>query len=284
MPHLHALTRRRVRQLFLGDLSPAGHRALFAELGRCGSCAQLYARHHAAEAALCGQAEGPTPFSIERMERFILDTVARKPALGLARWRWAPFAAAAMAVVLLLVLWPKATPPERVFLAANDRLEEVLVARGGATARPTVGVRLFRVSPGGRVDEAREASLSLDDLVSYTYTDVRGGAQHLALFGVQEGGALRWYYPGDDGVASVPIRGDVVDEPLGDGFRLAVRHAPGWLRVSAVFSSEPIDRRVLEQAVRAASARPGALRDLSPLDLPAGALEHTFLVEIGARR
>jgi hypothetical protein len=281
MGHSHWMTRRRMARLFTGPPAPDSHRALLAELGSCPSCAARYRRYHELEAALCGVPAGPSPFALERLEALALDAAAPPgPRRGLRAWSLASAAgvAAVAALVLALKLWPAG--PEHVALGGAPRLEDVtLTARGGPPGASEVGVRLLRAVAPGRVTEA--AGLSRQDVITFTYTNVRPGIRYLALFGVQEDGRVRWYYPGYGAHASIPIPGDVIDEPLGDGIRLAVHHRDGWLRVTAVFSPEPIDTRTLERAVQELAGRPEALRRLEPLGLAsAAALEHSVLTAI----
>jgi hypothetical protein len=119
-------------------------------------------------------------------------------------------------------------------------------------------------------------------VITFTYTNVAPNVRYLALIGIQENGSVHWYYPGDDGSQSIPIRSDVVDEPLGDGIRLEMHHASGWLRITAIFSSNPIAKPTIVQAVQALGIEhPAAAKELSPLSLAdSNVLEHSVLIDI----
>ncbi|MGC4123063.1 MAG: hypothetical protein QM765_52540 [Myxococcales bacterium] len=262
--HLHWLTRRRIRRLFASGLGASAYSDLLQEVRRCPRCAALYSRLDALETTLCAPA-GPSPFALDRVQAAVLQRLST-PRPRLSSWRWAVIpAAASMLAVGYFVLRP---PPD-----------SGLTVRGaGPRASTRVGIRLLKVT-GARLEES--PSLALDDLVTFTYTNAAPGKAYLALFGVQDDGKVRWYYPGYEGTASIAVSSDRVDEPLGDGIRLRTNHAPGWLRVSAVFSSRPIARESIEEAVRSLASTPSGLHDLVPLPLAGGdLLEHSLLVNV----
>jgi hypothetical protein len=275
--------------LYQGGLRPEVHRALLLEVRRCRSCARFYQEQDRLESALGGGLGSRSTgvrnghLVLARLEPLVLARVAAPPARSpwrrIGAWIWIP--AATLAAMLWLVL-PTATS-QVVALDPQARLAQVgIVARGAPRAESTeVGVRLLRVVPeGGTVEPT--ASLSLDDVVTFVYTSLEPRMRYLAVFGIQEGGDIRWYYPGSSEQASIPIAGAVVDQPLRDGIRLSVFHRPGWLRVTAIFSTRPIDKKDLEAAVRSLASRSTALQGLEslPLDAPE-TLETTFMVQIG---
>jgi len=265
--HVHALTRARIRRLFSTGLEPGAYRHLLRELPGCPSCAALYARLDALESALCAPgSDAPTPFALERVQAAVLQQLAAPRPSARARWRWALAPAAVLAIALAFVVLRPPGDSER------------LAARGvGPSRGADVGIRLLRATPSA-IEET--TTVSLDDLVTFTYTSADPSRTWLALFGVQEDGQVRWYYPGAEGSASIRVPGGRVDEALGDGIRLSVNHRPGWLRVTAVFSAQPIATRRIEEAVRALASTPPRLHDLAPLSLGDGALEHSLLVNV----
>jgi hypothetical protein len=166
-------------------------------------------------------------------------------------------------------------------LLASTRLHDVdIVARGsgdGHQIATDVGVRVFRVAKDGdRVNEA--GSLALDDIITFTYTNVTPGVGYMALFGLQEDGSVHWYYP-ERGGQSIAIRSDAMDEPLGDGIRLRMRHTSGWLRITALFSVEPLETKTVEEALGALSP-PSSARALTSLMPGTNVLEHSLLIEV----
>ncbi len=261
--HVHALTRSRIRRLFATGLAPAAYRSLLHELHRCPSCAALYSRLEHLESALCQPGGGPSPFALERVQAAVLSSTAEQEGEA-RRWALLPVAVACAAGLgLLLLRTPEATVPE-------------LAARSAASARnANVGIRVLRVATTS-LEEA--TTFSLDDLVTFTYTNADKSVHYLTLFGVQEDGQVRWYYPGVGESASRRISSGHVDEALGDGIRLSVNHRTGWLRVTALFSQRPLDRSEVETAVRAAPLP--ALRNLAPLDVDPDLLEHSLLVTV----
>jgi hypothetical protein len=293
--HLHWLARWRIRRLFTGGLAPVIHRALLEEVSRCASCAEHYRRHDVLESALCKKGGDPSPFALERLEGMVLDAAASfragrgaEPERGSWKWRgsfprWASIPAMLVGAVGLMVLVFRPRANERVGLGPGARLDGVqIVARGGGERNVAdVGMRVFRVAgDGDRVHET--GPLSRADVITFTYTNAAPGIRYLALFGVQEDGLLRWYYPEEDGSESIPIRSDTVDEPLGDGIRLGTHHKPGWLRITAIFSSEPIAKVAIEQAVHTLLLeRPSAAKDLAPWSLTdRSGLEHSVLINL----
>ena len=315
MMHRHGRTRALVQRLFTGGLSPPRRRALFAGLAACERCAAYYGRFHALEDSLCraplaGEPwpapAATTPFALERVEAALFAALATPAAGRRGAWSlgWAGAAAAAAAVVVLAVtLWPAALPqPDREALGPGLRwVEADLVARGGAVASPDVGLRVFRVAPtageragegagdaaggaAGAVAEAARGGLSLDDVITFTYTNVAADVGYLALFGVQAEGRILWYYPTYGGGESVAIASDRVDEPLGDGFRLSVNHTAGRLRVVGLFSAAPIDVAAIRDAVRGGRWAPGPDGEAAGPKgggwPAAGAREHSLLLDV----
>ncbi|MGC4116838.1 MAG: hypothetical protein QM765_20210 [Myxococcales bacterium] len=271
--HLHALARWRLERLFTGRLSPRARRSLLRELAGCPDCTARYARYDALQSSLSGV---PSVFAIERVEAALLDRLGPEDPLPSASrsscaWRRPAWIAASAAACIAALVFALRAPSDRVPLDPELGLVGI-VARGQQVPRSaSVGVRMFRALPKG-VDES--PALTIDDVVTFTWTDLDPAARYVCLFGVQEDGRLRWYYP------ATQLEGLLSDEPFGDGFRLRVRHRSGWLRVTALFSSEPLAESEIERAVRAQGQR---LEALEPLRLGEGVLEHSLRVEIAGR-
>jgi hypothetical protein len=163
-----------------------------------------------------------------------------------------------------------------------------LVARGGypQKAEADVGFRLFHVVENGS-NVAETGDLSIDDIITFTYTQVNPTGGRLALFGIQETGEIKWYYPGYNEKTSIPIKGDKVDEPLKDGISLSVNHKPGRLRIIALFSKTPVSTSEIEAAVTALRKNSTPIQDLAPILLTKYStppIQYSVMVEIGGRK
>lgn len=280
-PHFHSWTRWQIRRLFVKGLPPARHRALLRELRSCPECDAVFREFHELESRLCVTREVPSPLAAERMASVVFGMLrSMSPDAPRERGRqWFPVSVAALtcAAALLAALVYSQFPSTRL---ADDRADH-LVARG---KRPMpdadVGFRILRIAETmDPVDDGQP--LCLADLVTFTYTNLRPELRYLALFGIQEDGIIRWYYPGYEGERSIPIRTGALDEPLGDGIRLSKRHNSGWLRVSAVFLSQPIEKAVIEEAVRVHFLQPRAQRRFDPVQLGVeGAIEYSIRVDL----
>jgi hypothetical protein len=295
--HLHWLTRRRIHQLFTHELKPSRHRALFHTLSACEACAGQYDRHHRLEATLCrpGQGGGPSVFAVERIRNVIFDTAPAavghpcgetfpKPVKWIAGVILATCAAA-----LLIFPYPGSKTRERVVINAGDPISDVqVVARGSTPHAAEIGIRLFRVDAAGATRHAERSNvgevdaLVINDVITLTYTNLRPDIRYATIFGIQGDGGIRWYYPSYSAKVSIPIRSDRVDEPLEDGIRLQVHHTPGWLRITAVFSAEPMTVNAVVDVVRRRQSQgPDAMRDLGALEFSGQAtLQHSLLTQI----
>ncbi|MCP4679016.1 MAG: DUF4384 domain-containing protein [Deltaproteobacteria bacterium] len=242
------------------------------------------------ESALCDVSDSATPFALGRVEKAVLDGLEmnKSPRFSLRRKLTLAIAGASCALAVLvstMFFLGQAPSPHRVAFDEQSRLVPVdlLVSKSGtARAEPGVGIRIIRVSPGD--DRAREdATLSLDSIITFSYTCIVPGQGYLAIFGIQESGNILWYYPDYDGTESIEISDNKVDEPLGDGFRLSVNHKPGRLRAFSIFSAEPIDVNAIETAVSELLETPGAIEEVIPLKIKGyedSLMQHSFAIEI----
>lgn len=272
-PHVHALVRWRIRRLFTAGLPPAAYRSVLEEVAGCPACAALFARYQALESALCGGAEVLTPFALERVGAAVLEEVAapQAAARSVLRRAWAGAAVVAVAMTVLVVRGADREP------VADSRLVPVaLTARGpSSAASANVGIRVLRVADGA-LDES--SALSPSDLLTFAYTNAGPRPRYLSLFGVQEDGRVRWYYPSEH------IEPGKADEPLGDGFRLSASHAPGWLRITGLFCERPLSEAEVEGAVQELGRCDGAIPGMVPWPELEGVLEHSVRVEVGPGR
>jgi hypothetical protein len=292
-PHLHLMTQRKIRLLFEGKLPPKARTNLLKSVDRCPACAEYYARHQKLESALCGTDEPFTVFSMERTKKALFATLAEKTAPKKESSAFprilAPAAIVAAAAVLAVFLFPGKPALDRTPITPSAVISPVtLVARGGfpQKAQADAGIRVFRVSKdAAHVSEGGD--LFIDDTITFTYTYVNESGGALALFGIQNTGEIRWYYPGYNEKMSIPIEGDKVDEPLKDGILLAVNHRPGRLRIIALFTEEPLSTEEIEAATAAMRKDPELIASPTPItfeksDTPP--LQYSVMVEIGASR
>ena len=286
----HKEARRLIHALFVdGALPPGSASRLDEHVRQCPGCASLYSKYARLEDALCNAPEDGTAFSRDRVMARVMERVAplddEVPKKAPRRMRLVLPAAAVLAAAasLVMVLAPPGRDDSKVDLPPGARLMEVgLRSKGdGAAEVSNVGIRMFKVTDRAGLEEAGEQGLDLSDVVTFTYTNVEKGVSYLTLFGVQQEADIHWYYPDYNGLKSIGIRSDVIDEPLGHGFRLCVNHKPGPLLVVAVFSSRPVARTELEELVKKRlKSHDDDLDRVCPLELD-GALEHCLLTTIG---
>jgi hypothetical protein len=293
--HRHAETERRIRQLFTSGLNPTRRAFLFADIEQCDKCAGVYRRYHCLEMALTGTTDGLSPFANERLRETILSAVAEDVVPELRRG-WilklglVGATAFAAAFVLIIALSPGSRATHRVPVSSRTpfRPVEYIAAKGfPPNALSDVGIRVFQVAESGdTVSENR--TLSIHHILTFTYTFAKPHQGYLALFGVQETGDIRWYYPDYGGNASIPIEGDAIDEPLGDGIDLSVNHSPGWLRIVALFSESPIDATAIEGSIEMLRASGGdpieTLRALPDNRYGTSSVQYSLMVEIRSER
>lgn len=291
---LHFMTRRKIRRLFTGKLPPTERADVLKAVAGCPACAEYYNKHQALESALSGTDEPFTVFSIERTKEALFATLDKKALskggfYGL-RGVLAPTAVATVAALLaFVILLPAGPAPDRTSMPSSAVVSPVtLVARGSfpKKADSDVGIRLFRVSDDGK-SVTEGGDLSIDDIITFTYTHANEPGGRLALFGIQETGELRWYYPGYKEKMSIAIEGDKVDEPLKDGIALHVNHRPGWLRITALFTQNPLSAEEIEASTAVLRKDPKRIRALTPITLEKSStppLQYSVMVNIGGRR
>lgn len=256
--HIHWITEKRIKKKFTTGLSPESGNRLFEELDKCSRCAGFYNGYHKAENAPCGANLPYGIFDIERLEAAILKQVDVSPPPLQERMYNIRSLAGATAItflVIALIVFLQATPrSHRTPLPSNPVYNPIeLAARGsrGVTNRST-GFRVLRVDHTNSVHE--KTTIAKQDLVTFTYSYMDNKIGYLSLFGIQKNGELIWYYPDYDEKLSMPIAGNKVDEPLGDGFDLTYNHVSGTLCIFGVFSDEPLETNDIEEHFEASFA------------------------------
>ena len=271
--HLHYVTQRRIKRLFTNGMSTPKRAKLLGDVSTCEHCGALFRRYQRLENALTRD-DVISRLARERVKDAVLYEIvttreSAQPQTALTRgMKWA-FAVSGTAGVLLLSLYlllPSLPPKDHTPLSnAVSITPAPLIAAKGArqSDNSDIGIRVFQVSRDGEHVSESDA-ITLKDILTFTYTYAKSPNGYLALFGIQEHGEVRWYYPSYDKDRSLQIEGDKIDEPLKDGIDLAVNHTPGWLRIVAIFSEHPIDVQQIEKAVSKAENR-DIIKKLEPL-------------------
>ena len=161
-----------------------------------------------------------------------------------------------------------------------------LVARGGVTSEPSVGLRAFCLRPGAgdgalRGLEAR-GRCATGELLKLVYGNP-GGRPELFLVGVDGRFAIKWYEPRPPSTVSVPAAKGA-ELPLPGAIRLGVNHQPGPLRIFALVGEAPIAAREIEGAVEELRRRRLDLAEVETLPLPDrdDVAQRSLLIEVTA--
>ncbi len=291
--HLHILTRRLIRKLFTTGISSRKRFHLYKSLEQCSICSNYYVLCQTIESALCKTDNPYTIFSIERTAESLFANLyknnlrisskqpfSRTPALIFA---------SATIVISILFFFYLIPFSDRLPLPIDSQLSQVhLIAKGSSTGNDLAdfGIRVFRVTNNQQAVR-EESNLSIDDIITFTYTYADSNGGNLALFGIQNKGEIRWYYPEYGEEESIYIKGNKIDEPLGDGISLSVNHNPGLLRIVALFTKEPLSIKEIEAAAEALFKETGSIKSMEPLifkDLDTPPTQHSVMLEIGGPR
>jgi len=200
-----------------------------------------------AHLAGCAECRGARDAAAALREHFTARVLPRGlPARRPPRWRWlvAPALSAALAVALLVVLWPRALPPAPNDLGIKGTASwQVFANRSGHT---------FAVHDG--------TELAAGDRIRFIV--VPGGARYLLVASVDGRGAVTIYYP-YEGSQSAPIDGERF-ELTGS---IVLDAAPGPERIYALLSDEPITADAVRAPLRVV-ARGGAVAIRGTYTLP----------------
>ena len=284
--HDHRRCERRIARWFTVGLHGKEMSKLFEQLERCPTCADLYARYQELEGALFHTPHPSSPGAVDRVANAIFTHPRRLREPRRSPWpRLAgAFVGVLLCAILIVSILRGGPSPHRVSLSDADPALAEVMPRGASRAGVSyVGIRAFTVTSEG-VGFKDTRGVGIDNILTFTYTYTKGARGYLMMLGLQEETEPLWYYPDYGEEMSIPIRGDRVDEPLGDGIDLSVNHRPGLLRVVSLFSTAPIHRdRVLESVERL--RRSGWLLDetskLALDDSGIEAVEYSIVFRIG---
>ena len=285
--HRHRRTQKAIARLFEGGRLRQETATLFNTLRRCPACAARYEQYRETEAALSTVCGAPDRLAVARLADAVIGSVhpgADKPRVRALKWALVPVSALA-AAALLFLMWPASPMPHRVPIRRTPETTfRELLPRSASTPGPAhVGIRVFVVSAKTR--PLREASaVSIDDVITFTYTHTKEERGCLMIFGLQEHvDTPLWYYPDYEEDTSLSIPGDRVDTPLGDGIVLSVNHLAGEVRIVSLFSDTPLDKAAVASAITRLRQE-NELLDISvpvPLDaFGVNAIEHSVVLTI----
>ena len=252
------LRKRDIERAILGELAPADEARLFEHLHRCAPCQARYDELTQVKSFVDGAAVAHA-----RARARLVAAVDRLPGgrgpqerperSRRSRWLPALFVLAPAAAIVVWIAKPAAPP--------NKTVDEVTM-RGGAdpttTTTPTLIVYASRKTGPARHGPVRlvaelpgsgEARVSLSD---YLQLGVRGlrAAAHVRVAGLDDHGSVHDYLP--DTVALPAARTSAV----GRSVELARDHAPGTVKVVALFSDAPVsDGAVADALAGRGSAR-----------------------------
>ncbi len=222
-------------QFSTGPLAPHQHQALRIHLRQCDACRARYDQLARIETSL----EGGDPAPAAVVDRMLAagppppaeaETEApRRRFLVLA-----PLLAAAAAMLLFFV------PPTH---------DEIGI-RGGPGEGKVAWVEVF-VARGDAVTRLPDAIDGGDELL-FAYTNLKQSPYRaLAIAGLDAAGHAHWYHPAYTSVAEAPVSLAVTpgraDVELAT--RVRARHAPGPLRICAMFTTRPQQIKQVDAAL-----------------------------------
>lgn len=189
-----------------------------------------------------------------------LATEIVPPSRSLMQRRWfIPSLAGALGTIaiaaLALLLLPSG--PEKGGSSKGTLTSEVQY-RGAAT-RPVhslINLEMFAISPlpGGKFSDPRpvphDGQVALSDLVQFAYQNDREELRYLFIVGVDEQGQLIDYFPRPEDEQSLPLTSTTSSlRAIAPSLRLNKRHAAGKLSVWGIFSTQPLTRTQVKQAL-----------------------------------
>lgn len=276
-----------IDSVLLGEPPPAKWAKLRAHLKGCTACRDRYNRVALAERMLHGgpsALDTPSPASLARVGAALFDAAPEKVTprglAALPRWIYGALAFGAAAAILPFVVRVHQGPEAPEF-----------AARGAATdlARQA-GLRAYCLG-GHDGDEVRPLDpgatpprCAASELLKFSYSN-QAGYEELFLVGFDAGWAIKWYEPRPPSTLSIPAA-RAVDQPLGGAIRVGVNHAPGPLRVYALFAHAPLSGREIEEAAARLRQRGAALAEVTalPLDGRDDVVQRSLLIEVTPAR
>lgn len=260
-----------IDKLLVHDLSPTKMSELRGHLASCEACQHRYNRVVLASRLLDGGPDAlelPSDRELGWVGQAVLERARLVPDSAPARrsvLRWvvaAATAAVVVAIALPLALRTSGPPSSQGPRPGPGVAHTEEFQARGAPAQPSqkVGLRAFCIHRQARdaqaplvfeaasVQSATTPACQVSDVMRFAYTN-RSKMAHLFLVGIDEKYRIKWYEPHPPRMTSIPVRAEVVDEPLSRAVRLKVNHAQGKVRLFAIFSPEPLHAAQVKQAV-----------------------------------
>ncbi len=233
--------RKKIDAMVVDQLSPRDWQRLRAHLTACPSCRERHDRAALLNRVLHGgptSMDAPSPAALARIGAAVfygVDERPKKKRRALPRWALGliVLGASAAAVVPLVVRSHHESP------------NGGFTARGAVDPGPQVGLRAFCLAPDGSdvrpMADGAAARCRTDELLKLAYTN-RAGFEDLFVVGFDDDWTVKWYEPRPPSGVSVPAAA-ASDQPVGGAVRIGVNHAPGPVRVFALFSHAPVATR-----------------------------------------
>lgn len=231
-----ARMRARIRDHFLGRITPLEERALRVHLPTCAAC-----RHAYDERSFLAELDPRAPSSRARLARG-LGLPPDRPAEASQRWQPIRWGALAAAGVLAAGVIYGATQPKAPL--AGLATEPEFAARGSAAHGDELLVyRIRQGEPPARAD----GELASSDALAFAYENRRGFAR-LSVFGVDPSGHVFWYVPVWTDAAETSLAALIEKTPGVHEVSEAVRHdlRDEQLQIYALFTDEPVSTRQVE--------------------------------------
>jgi hypothetical protein len=268
--------------LFTDELPPERARDVMRHIAACEGCKARYDRMAYVDRVLGGgpsAIRAPSKAELDRVAGVVFARLAPpETESALARFLRsflapAPFAAAAAAVVLAVVLVPSPNAPRDL---------DGFQARGSDLVKRPARVRAFCTgSDGAPIDLQVTPQCSIHGQLELALANP-GGYRYAFVVGVQPDLSPRWYAPKPPETRSAEAPGkDRGDVPFGAATRLDVNHDAGPLRIYALFSDDPIEASEVERAIARLGERRAAIASVEALPLARpGVAQRSVLVQV----
>jgi hypothetical protein len=269
-----------------GQLSPEKTAALKEHFAHCNSCASL---HEQLVSITQYIAPDDDEFKMPQLAENVMTLVRlgqgrpEKVFSGSSFWStiwlqrlWMPIAACLL-VAIIIPLWLIVDREPRPI----DSVE--FVARGSTAEKldSWVSIRVFRKTPSDY--QLIRDGLTVDDVLAFAY-DNRSGTSldFLMIFAVDQSGRIFWYYPAfldeSENPKSIKIA-DTIRTPKMLPDEVQHGYQPGLLRMFAVFSSEALDVKRIEEIVARDLKDHRSLNTLKRLSI-ANTGQHSILMTV----
>lgn len=276
---MNCVTEKEMFRLLSGALEASQTAALQTHLRDCESCTRLQQQLLKTTSRL---APDPGEFEDPNLAGDVLTLIrlgrAEAPQRAIFRpfWRNLLLAPVAVAAILLAVVFLRPEPEPD-----TSRKFQVRGSRADAPDR-WVSLAVFRDTAQGF--QPVQDSIMADNALAFTYNQQQGATfRYLMILGVDESGAVFWYYPEHDSEHANPL--SIAIQPGQHQLPDKVQHQlkPGRLRIFALFSREALDVLTIEGLVNQTLPAVGSLDRLDRLEIPDCGQQSLLLKVLEAR-